>query len=152
MKAKLLFGFLLIVIFALSVYILFFYYTSIPKDTFNINHNESAVEKNKIQGETLWLQSLLTKSQNYSYPATEIKIGVNFRSPNEKINPTKLVIQHLDNYKFFCLNEVLKQEKIEFAYYQTGNSIDIVIFLPNDSRKKQIIEDLKHYEIQYKAQ
>ncbi|PAF42563.1 hypothetical protein [Helicobacter sp. 11S03491-1] len=151
-KAKLLLGILLIAIFALLFYILFLYYRSLPKNTYQIARTTHIPQKQNIKKDHSWLESLLKKPQSYSYPATEIKIGVHFKSPNEKANLTRLIVNHLDDYKFFCLNEVLKEENIDFAYYQSNDSINIVIFLPNDSRKKQIMQDLKYYEIQYKVQ
>ncbi|PAF44458.1 hypothetical protein [Helicobacter sp. 11S02596-1] len=157
----------MIVVFAFLIYMLFFYYRSIPEMALNIDHRSPEAKENKTQEKTSWLQTLLKKPQDYSYPATEVKIGVDFRAPNEKVAPTKLVVKHLDDYKFFCLNEVLKQEKIEFAYYQSqaqspighskksaqlGKFADVIIYLPDNPKRNQIIEDLKHYEIQYEVQ
>ncbi|PAF47362.1 hypothetical protein BKH46_04585 [Helicobacter sp. 12S02634-8] len=152
MKAKILLGFLLVVIFALSAYILFIYSRHIPKNTISIEHIRPEVARKEVQHETMWLQTLQKQSQNYSYPATELKIGLKFKDPHDKTTSNRLIIDHLDDYKFFCLNEVLKQEHIEFAYSQTKNATQIIIFLPEGARKNQILEDLKYYEIQYKLQ
>ncbi|WP_219349822.1 hypothetical protein [Helicobacter sp. 13S00482-2] len=111
------------------------------------NQNETLIEHDKS-----WLKDSLKNFKPYTYPATEIKIHMDFKSPDDKSIPTKLVIDNLDEYKFFCLNEILKEKKLEFAYYQAKNSTNIVIFLPSDKRRNQIMQDLKYYEIQYKLQ
>lgn len=99
-----------------------------------------------------WLEESLKNSKSYTYPATEIKIRMDFRSPDDKSIPTKLVIDNLDDYKFFCLGEVLKEQKLEFAYYQSKNSTNIVVFLPSDKRRNQIMKDLKYFKIPYQLQ
>ncbi|MDO7252678.1 hypothetical protein [Helicobacter cappadocius] len=156
MNIKILLGFFLIVIFALSIYLIGLFYTHY-KTNIKIEYptsNISIPDKNKSLSDQddSWLKDSLKNSKSYAYPATEIKISMDFKSPDDKSIPTKLIVDNLDEYKFFCLNEVLKEEKIEFAYYQAKNSTNIVIFLPSDKRRDKIMEDLKYYEIQYKLQ
>lgn len=155
MKLKLLLGFFLIIILSLSVYLIGLFYThykannkidyTIPKDT-----RETPPPLSEHQDS--WLEDSLKNSKSYIYPATEIKIHMDFRSPDEKSAHTKLVIDNLDEYKFFCLGEVLKEQKLEFAYYQSKNSTNIVVFLPSDKRREQIMEDLKYFKIPYHLQ
>ncbi|PAF52618.1 hypothetical protein [Helicobacter sp. 13S00477-4] len=109
-------------------------------------------KKDFKENEPSWLPNFAQKPLPYSYPATEIKIGVEFKNSNEKNSATKIIINQLDDYKFSCLNEVFKEEKVEFAYYQSKDSINMIVFLPSNRKKEQILQDLRYYEIQYKLQ
>lgn len=151
MKVKIFLGLVLVVIFALTTYTFLVYYYSTPEDV-RVIHQPLSFQKKSVEKEDSWLSSLLKSPKSYAYPATEIKVNVNFKSLGEKSDSTQLVVKDLDDYKFFCLNEVLKEEKIEYAYEQAGDLVNIVIYLPKGSRKKQIIQELKHYEIQYTVQ
>lgn len=156
MKLKLLLGFFLVIILSLSVYLIEVFYThykanmkiddTIPKPRTQQNVGSLSDSDNS------WLEDSLKNSKSYIYPATEMKIHMDFRSPNDKSIPTKLVIDNLDDYKFFCLGEVLREQKLEFAYYQSKNSTNIVVFLPSDKRRNQIIQDLKYFKIPYQLQ
>lgn len=156
MKLKLLLGFCLIIILSLSVYMIGVFYIHYKASI----KTDDAIPKTHIQkdvgslsdSDNSWLEDSLKNSKSYIYPATEIKIHMDFRSPNDKSIPTKLVIDNLDDYKFFCLGEVLKEQKLEFAYYQSKNSTNIVVFLPSDKRRNQIMEDLKYFKIPYQLQ
>lgn len=156
MKLKLLLGFCLIIILSLSVYMIGVFYIHYKASI----KTDDTIPKTHIQkdvgslsdSDNSWLEDSLKNSKSYIYPATEIKIHMDFRSPNDKSIPTKLVIDNLDDYKFFCLGEVLKEQKLEFAYYQSKNSTNIVVFLPSDKRRNQIMEDLKYFKIPYQLQ
>lgn len=156
MKLKLLLGFCLIIILSLSVYMIGVFYIHYKASI----KTDDTIPKTHIQkdvgslsdSDNSWLEDSLKNSKSYIYPATEIKIHMDFRSPNDKSIPTKLVINNLDDYKFFCLGEVLKEQKLEFAYYQSKNSTNIVVFLPSDKRRNQIMEDLKYFKIPYQLQ
>lgn len=151
MKANFFLGLLLVAFFALTTYVFLAYYYSAPKDI-QVEHQPILSQKKSIEKEESWLFSLLKSPKNYTYPATEIKVNVDFKSLTERSESTKLVIKDLDDYKFFCLNEVLKEEDVEYAYEQVGNLANIIIYLPEGSKRKQIIQDLSHYEIEYTAQ
>lgn len=151
MKAKFFLGLLLVIFFALTTYVFLAYYYSAPKNI-QVEHQLVLSQKKSIEKEESWLFSLLKSQKNYTYPATEIKVNVDFKSLAERSESTKLVIKDLDDYKFFCLNEVLKEENVEYAYEQAGNLANIIIYLPEGLKRKQIIQDLRHYEIEYIAQ
>lgn len=156
MKLKLLLGFFLIIILSLSAYTIGIFYThykaSLKTDDIIPKPHTQKNVGSLSDSDNSWLEDSLKNSKSYIYPATEIKIRMDFRSPNDKSVPTKLVIDNLDDYKFFCLGEVLKEQKLEFAYYQSKNSTNIVVFLPSDKRRNQIMEDLKYFKIPYQLQ
>lgn len=152
MKVKIFLGLVLVVIFALTTYTFLVYYYSTSEDV-QVIHQPLSFQKKSVEKEDSWLSSLLKSPKSYAYPATEMKVNVNFKSLEEKSDSTELVVKNLDDYKFFCLNEVLKEKEIEYAYEQAGNLVNIIIYLPNKgSRKEQIIQELKYYEIQYTIQ
>lgn len=97
-----------------------------------------------------WLDNLKNFNKAYSYPAQEFEAFVDFVDPDTKNVPQKLFISAVDEYLFFCLNELFKQKNIEFAYSKNTNSIDLVVYIPKEYLKAQnLIKELQYYEIPY---
>lgn len=100
-----------------------------------------------------WLDNLKHFNKAYSYPAQEFEIFVDFVDPEIKAIPQKIFISAVDQYLFFCLNELFKQRNIEFAYSKNTNSIDLVVYIPEEYIKaQQLIKELQYYEVPYTYQ
>ena len=73
--------------------------------------------------------------------------------PNIQAIPEKLFVAAVDSFLFSCLNELLKDREVEFAYSKNSNVIDLVIYLPKEYTKAQnLIQELQYYEIPYTYQ
>lgn len=152
MKLKIIVG-ILVVLISFSFYILFTYYKHLPKKDYQVEHHNIESKKNNVEQEKSWLDFLLKKPSSYSYPATEMKLIVDFKKHGEASENPILIVNNLDDYKFFCLDEVLKQKKIEFAYSKTNDSLNMIIYLPKDTKiQHSLMNELKYYEIKYKLQ
>ncbi|BDQ27646.1 hypothetical protein HHE02_13690 [Helicobacter heilmannii] len=80
----------------------------------------------------------------FIYPAFERKMGIEFL---ESTPVRKVLVKNLDNYKLFCLQEILKTKHIDFALDRKKSRATLIIYLPNATTR--FLEDLKYYEIPY---
>lgn len=97
-----------------------------------------------------WLDNVKNFNKSYLYPAREFDVFIDFVDPDIKTIPQKLFIGSVDNYLFYCLNELFKARDIDFAYSKNSNSIDLIVYLPKEYTKAQgLIKELKYYEIPY---
>lgn len=111
---------------------------------------DAPVAKAPIPTKENWLDNLKHFNKAYSYPAQEFEAFVDFVDPVIKDVPQKLFISAVDEYLFFCLNEIFKQKNVEFAYSKNTNSIDLVVYIPKEYLKAQnLIQELQYYEIPY---
>ena len=58
-------------------------------------------------------------------------------------------IKDLDEYKYFCGAQVLKQNKLESTYYKSGDVLRLMVFIDNDVVLQNFLNDLQYYRIQY---
>ncbi|AFI05551.1 hypothetical protein [Helicobacter cetorum] len=95
-----------------------------------------------------------TLSQNFdtqestNYPVVEHHFEVSFEKKDFKYS--KLIIKDLEKYQFLCLKEILKQEKIDYAYDNTPNQSNLIIYL-DESKRESFLDDLDYYKIRYHA-
>lgn len=89
----------------------------------------------------------------YAYPATELSVRFDFASEDSKhIAPSAISIDGLDEYKFACLKQVLAQNRIESAYYKSGETLKLMVFVDNEVLYKKLLEDLQYYRLEYSVQ
>ncbi|MCE3037169.1 hypothetical protein LW135_04920 [Helicobacter sp. faydin-H20] len=107
------------------------------------------VQVKKITPNEQWLDQL-SKNQDYSYPATETSFSIDFLNPmSDNKQSHRFLIASLDPYIFFCLKEVLKKDKVEYATSKAGKGIDVVLYLSSE-QKEHVLKMLDYYGISYK--
>lgn len=99
------------------------------------NKNEAWVEKISNQ-----------QTKSFSYPTNEMVLQYNF---NRGVEPLRIFIEDLNEYRFYCINQILIENKIEYAYYKTDKVIQLVVFLNNKEMQHRILEDFNYYKIKY---
>lgn len=82
---------------------------------------------------------------HYRYPVPEMFLALDF-SP--KSYTDILQISNLDEYKFFCLKEILKSNNIKFTYKIVRQKATLEIALDSANREK-LFSDLARYNIHY---
>lgn len=114
--------------------------TNIPKmesvqdDTWISNANEKAV------------------AATFQFPSNVLDINVEVKRYEDlKTDYTKVVIKNLDDYKFFCLNEILRQKHIDFSYFKHHNTLDLLLFMPDEKQREIILKDFTYYGIEYEV-
>ncbi|MCE3047719.1 hypothetical protein [Helicobacter kayseriensis] len=86
------------------------------------------------------------KSNAYIYPTNEMVLKYDF---DRGVEPLRIFIKDLSEYRFFCINQILIESKIEYAYYKTNEVIQLVVFLNDKKMQDKILEDFDYYQIQY---
>lgn len=88
-------------------------------------------QKSKTQEE--WFYAMAKKqNKTYSYPTSEMVMKYDF---NRGVEPLRIFVGDLSEYRFYCINQVLLKNNIEYAYYKTDKVIQLIIFL-NDKESQ----------------
>lgn len=99
-----------------------------------------------------WLNELSAKKEmSYLYPASELRVKLLF-GDNLKRGDTetfRVSVGIIDDYQFFCINQVLSANNIDYSYYRVGESIWLVVATEDEAYLRDVLEELKHYEIDY---
>ncbi len=111
-----------------------------------ISHNEKAPhnegDRNNAFSQNLDAQEII------NYPVIEHHFEIPFEE--KKREYSKLIIKDLKGYQFLCLKEILKKEQIDYAYDNTKNQPNLIIYL-DKNKKKRFLADLDYYKIRYHA-
>lgn len=106
----------------------------------------------EIPDEISWLNQLSAKDGvSYLYPASELRVKLLFENnlKKDETETFRVSVGIIDDYQFFCINQVLSANNIDYSYYKVGESIWLVVATDNEKYLRSVLEELKHYEIQY---
>ncbi|GAA9003908.1 hypothetical protein HpHA116_08740 [Helicobacter pylori] len=111
-----------------------------------VSHNEKAPynqeDRNNALSQNLDVQEVI------NYPVIEHHFEIPFEE--KKREYSKLIIKDLKGYQFLCLKEILKKEQIDYAYDNTKNQPNLIIYL-DENKKERFLADLDYYKIRYHA-
>lgn len=108
-------------------------------------------EMDNVQDDA-WIDNAKEKAvaTTYQFPSNVLDIAVDVKRYEDlKTDYTKVLVKNLDDYKFFCLNEILRQKHIDFSYFRHKNTLDLLIFMPNKKQRDAILNDFNYYGIEY---
>ncbi len=110
------------------------------------SHNEKALhnkeDRNNALSQNLDVQKVI------NYPVIEHHFEIPFEE--KKREYSKLIIKDLKGYQWWCLKEILKKEQIDYAYDNTKNQPNLIIYL-DKNKKERFLADLDYYKIRYHA-
>ncbi|GAA7602159.1 hypothetical protein JP0036_13000 [Helicobacter pylori] len=111
-----------------------------------VSHNEKAPhnqeDRNNALSQNLDVQEVI------NYPVIEHHFEIPFEE--KKREYSKLIIKDLKGYQWWCLKEILKKEQIDYAYDNTKNQPNLIIYL-DKNKKERFLADLDYYKIRYHA-
>ncbi|WP_101023719.1 hypothetical protein [Helicobacter pylori] len=111
-----------------------------------ISHNEKSPrneeDRNNAFSQNLDVQEVI------NYPVIEHHFEIPFEE--KKREYSKLIIKDLKGYQFLCLKEILEKEQIDYAYDNTKNQPNLIIYL-DENKKERFLADLDYYKIRYHA-
>ncbi|GAA8254447.1 hypothetical protein BTM317_14260 [Helicobacter pylori] len=114
-----------------------------PNET---SHNEKAPHNQEVRNNAL--SQNLDAQEVINYPVIEHHFEIPFEE--KKREYSKLIIKDLKGYQFLCLKEILKKEQIDYAYDNTKNQPNLIIYL-DKNKKERFLADLDYYKIRYHA-
>ncbi|UOS61722.1 hypothetical protein [Helicobacter pylori] len=94
------------------------------------------------------LSQNLDAQEVINYPVIEHHFEILFEE--KKREYSKLIIKDLKGYQWWCLKEILKKEQIDYAYDNTKNQPNLIIYL-DKNKKERFLADLDYYKIRYHA-
>lgn len=153
---------LLVVIFSIFTCILFFvlirFYVGamgayeLPLvQTYNFKDQQDNNSQEILK--SAWVSRLAMQDKaEYIYPAPEMQVKLMLSSEMEQEQESKIYrvsVGVIDEYQFFCINQVLSAHKIKYSYYKVGDHIWLLVASNNQDYLHNVLEKLKHYEINY---
>ncbi len=96
----------------------------------NTPNDEKAPHNEEDHSNTLFQN--LDAQDSINYPVVEHHFEIPFEE--KKREYSKLIIKDLKDYQWWCLKEILKKEQIDYAYDNTKNQSNLIIYL--DENKK----------------
>ncbi|GAA7873685.1 hypothetical protein HpBT0326_11180 [Helicobacter pylori] len=110
------------------------------------SHNEKAPHNEEDRNNAL--SQNLDAQEVINYPVIEHHFEIPFEE--KKREYSKLIIKDLKGYQWWCLKEILKKEQIDYAYDNTKNQPNLIIYL-DKNKKERFLADLDYYKIRYHA-
>ncbi|MFP6277645.1 hypothetical protein ACLGD7_04400 [Helicobacter pylori] len=110
------------------------------------SHNEKAPHNQEDRNNAL--SQNLDAQEVINYPVVEHYFEIPFEE--KKREYSKLIIKDLKDYQWWCLKEILKKEQIDYAYDNTKNQPNLIIYL-DKNKKERFLADLDYYKIRYHA-
>ncbi|GAA9569996.1 hypothetical protein UBN66_07460 [Helicobacter pylori] len=110
------------------------------------SYNEKAPHNEEDRNNAL--SQNLDAQESINYPVVEHHFEIPFEE--KKREYSKLIIKDLKGYQFLCLKEILKKEQIDYAYDNTKNQPNLIIYLDRN-KKERFLADLDYYKIRYHA-
>ncbi len=110
------------------------------------SHNEKASHNEEDRNNAL--SQNLDAQESINYPVVEHHFEIPFEE--KKREYSKLIIKDLKDYQWWCLKEILKKEQIDYAYDNTKNQPNLIIYL-DKNKKERFLADLDYYKIRYHA-
>ncbi|PDW30517.1 hypothetical protein BB450_02645 [Helicobacter pylori] len=112
----------------------------------NTPNDEKAPHNEEDHSNTLFQN--LDAQEVINYPVVEHHFEIPFEE--KKREYSKLIIKDLKDYQWWCLKEILKKERIDYAYDSTKNQPNLIIYL-DENKKERLLADLDYYKIRYHA-
>ena len=111
---------------------------------------EKTAKGSKPKSQEEWFYAMAkAKNNTYTYPTSEMMMKYDF---NKGVEPLRIFVGDLSEYRFYCINQVLLKNNIEYAYYKTDKVIQLIIFLNDKESQTKILSDFDYYNIAYTLQ
>ncbi|WP_233704022.1 hypothetical protein [Helicobacter mesocricetorum] len=115
---------------------------------------ELAVNSNKLDfvDTSNWVDKLSNKSSNpFVYPAPVLQVKLLFEDDVQENSQEvfRVSVGAIDDYQFFCINQVFNAHKIKYSYYKAGENVWLVVLTQDENYLRSVLDKLKYYEINY---
>ncbi len=152
---------LLVVVFLIGGYVLYAFYKKmqnsdieIERPTVNVSEevNINRIPRMDSAVNETWTINANEKAKDvtHQFPSNILDINIEVKRYEDlKTDYTKVLVKNLDDYKFLCLNEILRQRRIDFSYFKNQSSLDLLLFVPDENKRLAILKDFEYYNIEY---
>jgi len=118
--------------------------------SYEFSHSSEDVKHLSEQG---WLKEMAhTKRPSFSYAVSEMELELPLKT-DPKIKQTfRIVLSDLDNYKMFCIKQLLTQEKIKFSMFRKEKNGILMVHDLDGSELERILKIVHGYNIKTKIE
>ncbi|MCF6201211.1 MAG: hypothetical protein L3J42_03665 [Hydrogenimonas sp.] len=110
-------------------------------------------ESEKTDKSSRWLQELAGREKpSYSYAVTEMEISLPLKKRSESRVGYKLILGNLDDYKMFCVKQLLERKGVDYSAYRRDGRALLIVHDIDKKREKEISSLLKDYDIKMKIE
>ena len=105
-----------------------------------------------FSSDSSWIDRLgLQSDVAYIYPASEIQVRLlsDVNIEKDESNVFRISVGVIDDYQFFCINQVFTSHNIKYSYYRVGDNIWLVVSTKDEKYLKKVLDELIRYEISY---
>lgn len=115
---------------------------------------ELAVDSDRLDftNASNWVDKLSTKSSSpfiYAAPVLQVKLLLEDDVKESSQEVFRVSVGVIDDYQFFCINQVFIAHKIKYSYYKVGENIWLVVLTKDENYLRSVLDKLKYYEINY---
>ncbi|MCI7485813.1 MAG: hypothetical protein MSA68_07760 [Helicobacter sp.] len=140
---------LLLLLFATGLFVLYKEMVSVSFVSRDFKPSLEEIPVDSMQ-DSNWLENFSNSSNKiFQYPATELFVKFDFSDNDASNVTTSIEMKDLDEHKYFCVSQILKQSKLENTYYKIGNKLRLVVFIRDKDKLKKFLGDLDYCKIQY---
>ncbi len=102
---------------------------------------------------TRWLQELANKKKpTYSYAVSEMEISLPLKKASESKIAFKMVLDNLDDYKMFCIKQLLERKGVDYSVYRKDGRALLIVHDIDKKREKEILQLVKEYDVRTKIE
>ncbi|BDY13849.1 hypothetical protein [Hydrogenimonas cancrithermarum] len=100
-----------------------------------------------------WLEGLAVKKRpSHSYAVSEMEIELPLKKSPKPRKVFRLTLDNLDDYKMFCIRQLLTQNGIKYAIFRKEKSGVLMIHDLDKSKLERIVDMVREYEIKTKIE
>ncbi len=95
-----------------------------------------------------WLKDLAArKKPSYSYAVSEMEISLPLKKRPEPRTSFRLILENLDNYKMFCVRQLLERNGIDFSVFKKGGKAVLMVHDLDADGQRRIIQMVRKYDV-----
>ena len=100
-----------------------------------------------------WLEDLAEKKKpSYTYAVSEMEIDLPLKRKPRPHRAYRLTLNHLDNYRMFCIRQLLDQNGIDYAIFRKRENGILIIHNLDKESLDRIVKMVRKYDIDIKIE
>lgn len=130
------------------------YATLHSRDNLSLSDGRGGIQNENVRSnDGSWTSDFAQEGiGDFIYPALELDISFDLASLEKRQKQFRVFMEEMDSYKFFCLNQVLTSNGINYAFYKNGKGIQLMVSAKSEEFLSSVLEQLKRYDIEYQIE
>ncbi len=100
-----------------------------------------------------WLRDMALKEKpTYSYAVSEMELSLPLKKGVLPKTSFRLTLSNLDDYKMFCIKQLLEREGVDYSVYRRAGKALLVVHDIEKKRLNKISRLVKEYDVETKIE